>query len=183
MNWVDYAILVIMALSAIISIWRGFMREVLSLLGWIVAFWVALGFGDVVADRLVNHIETPSVRLGAAFALLFVATLMVAGLVNFLIGRLIASTGLTGTDRMLGIFFGLARGIAIVTALVLAAGLTPLPKDPWWSESLFVGHFQDLAVWIKEMLPENFAQHITFGEEASDAEGAIANPPADSATN
>lgn len=179
MNWVDYAILVIMALSAIISIWRGFMREVLSLLGWIAAFWVALSFGDVVADRLVNQIETPSVRLGAAFALLFVATLMIAGLVNFLIGRLIENTGLTGTDRMLGVFFGVARGIAIVTVLVLAAGLTPLPADPWWNESLFVGHFQDLAVWIRKMLPENFARHITFGAETSGAGGTAENPPTD----
>ncbi len=183
MNWVDYAILIIMTLSAIISIWRGFMREVLSLLGWIAAFWVALAFGDGVADRLVNHIETPSVRLGAAFALLFVVTLMIAGVVNFLIGRLIENTGLTGTDRMLGVFFGAARGIAIVTALVLAAGLTPLPADPWWSESLFVGHFQDLAVWIRGMLPEDYARHVTFGAEGNTAGGTSGNPPADTVTN
>jgi membrane protein required for colicin V production len=178
MNWVDYAILVIVAISAIISIWRGFMREVLSLLGWIAAFWVAFAFGRAVAGGLVSYSETPSVRLGAAFALLFVGTLMVAGLANFLIGRLIASSGLTGTDRMLGVFFGLARGMAIVTALVLAAGFTPLPQDPWWHESLFVGHFQDLAVWIKQKLPEDFSRHITFGPEASAMGGAAAEPPA-----
>jgi len=94
---------------------------------------------------------------------LFLATLFAGGLINFLIGKLIKATGLSGTDRMLGIFFGLARGIAIVTVLVLLAGLTPLPKDPWWHESQFIPHFQQLAMILRGLLPPQYAAYFNFG--------------------
>jgi membrane protein required for colicin V production len=162
MIWVDYAILTIIVISALISIWRGFVKEVLSLIGWILAFWVAFSFVHTGAQWLKGYISVPSVRLAVAFTVLFVVTLLVAGVVNFLLGKLVSATGLSGTDRMLGVFFGIGRGAAIVAVLVLLAGTTPLPRDPWWKQSLLIGHFQQMALWARGFLPADLAQHIRY---------------------
>ncbi|HTT07235.1 MAG TPA: CvpA family protein [Gammaproteobacteria bacterium] len=161
--WVDIGILAVIGISTLISLFRGFVREVLSLVAWVAAFWVAITFSPQLADLLTSKISVPSARTFLAFGALFLATLFAGGLINFLIGKLIKATGLSGTDRMLGIFFGLARGIAIVTVLVLLAGLTPLPKDPWWHESQFIPHFQQLAMILRGLLPPQYAAYFNFG--------------------
>ena len=162
MIWVDYAILTIIAISALISILRGFVREALSVLGWIVAVWVSLTFCDEAAVYLVDYISVPSVRIASAFLTLFVACLAVAGVVNFLAGKLVENTGLTGTDRMLGVVFGTVRGAMIVCLLVLLAGFTEVPKDPWWDESMLIKHFESMAVEVRAMLPADVASSISF---------------------
>jgi membrane protein required for colicin V production len=160
--WVDYVIAGIMAFSALISILRGFIREVLSLIGWVAAVVFARLGMEPVADLLVDRIAAPSIRLGVGFVLVFVGTLLVVGVVNFLVGRLISSTGLTGTDRMLGVLFGFARGALIVVVMVMLAGMTPLPKDPWWRASVLLPYFQELALWLRAQLPEDIASLITY---------------------
>lgn len=162
MIWVDYAILGIIGISALVSLVRGFVREAISLASLVIAFWVATQFSAHVGDLLAGKISVPSVRVAVAFGLLFVLTLFLGGLVNYLAGLLVSKTGLSGTDRMLGLLFGILRGAAIVTLLVLAAGLTPLPKDPWWHDSQFIGHFQELAVRLRGLLPPDFASHFSF---------------------
>lgn len=162
MIWVDYAILGIIGISALISLVRGFVREAISLATLLLAFWVATQFSAHVGAMLAGKISVPSVRIGVAFGLLFVLTLFAGGLVNYLAGLLVRKTGLSGTDRMLGLLFGILRGAAIVTLLVLAAGLTPLPKDPWWHSSQFIMHFQAGAVWLRSHLPPDIASHFSF---------------------
>ena len=162
MIWPDIAILVIIGISTIISLFRGFVKEVLSLLAWVVAIWVAYQFSASVAPLLEPFISLPSARQIAAFLLLLVATLLGVGIINFLISKLIESTGLTGTDRALGMIFGVLRGIVIVALLVLLAGATPLPQDPWWHESMFVGHFQSLAELGLQFVPPGLAKHFSF---------------------
>ncbi len=162
MNWADWAIIVILGLSAFLSFWRGFVREALSLLGWLLAFWVAISFNDALATLLVSHITTPSVRLGTAFLILFVGTLIVVGIVNFLLVKLMHLTGLTSTDRMLGIVFGMLRGVAIVIVIVFLASVTAIPEDPWWRESLLLPHFEQLAIRISDYLPEQVTRHFRF---------------------
>lgn len=161
MIWVDYVILGIIGLSALISLMRGFVREALSLVVWVAAFWVAWTFFRELADQL-DWFAVPSVRLGVAFAILFVATLMLGALVNFLVGQLVEKTGLSGTDRLIGVLFGAARGALLVAVLVLLAGLTPFPNDPWWQESQLIGYFQELAVWLKTLLPEDIGERFRF---------------------
>ena len=104
----------------------------------------------------------PSARLALGFLGLFLATLLLGGVVNYLIGKAVDKTGMTGTDRMLGLIFGLARGIVLVAILVLLAGLTPLPQDPWWGESLFIGHFQQLAELLRDLLPPDIAAYFVY---------------------
>lgn len=162
MNWVDYTILAIIGVSALISVLRGFMSEALSLLGWILAFWVALSFTEDLAGFLSGSISVPSLRLAIAFFVLFVATLLLAVLVNFLVGQLVEKTGLTGTDRVLGVVFGVARGVLVVAVLVLLAGLTAFPSDPWWRESMLISHFERLAMQIRGLLPPQVAGYFTY---------------------
>ena len=162
MIWVDYAILTIIGISAFISILRGFIREALSLLGWIIAIWVSLSFAENVAALLVDKISVPSVRTASAFLILFVACLLVAGVVNYLAGKLVEKTGLSGTDRMLGVVFGTVRGAVVVGILVLLAGFTAVPEDPWWDQSILLKHFETMAVELRGFLPPDVAANINY---------------------
>jgi len=162
MVWVDYLIIGIILLSSGISIVRGFIKEVLSLASWALSFWVALTFYPHVATLLTNYIEIPSVRLFSAFMSLFIVTLILAALVNHLISQVVEKTGLSGTDRALGVIFGLVRGVAIVSLLVLLAAATPMPNDDWWQNSLLLEHFEQLAIWLRSFLPADIAEYIHF---------------------
>ncbi len=162
MNWFDLTILAILALSVIVSLFRGLIREVLSLLIWIGAFWLAWTFVDQGADWLQAFIELPSARHLLAFVALFLAALIVGGLINFLVGKMITKTGLGATDRFFGMFFGLGRGVIAVTFLVLFLQATPFSQDPWWNESRLTPQFSKLANWVKKQMPEDMAEYFSF---------------------
>jgi len=163
MIWVDYAILAILFVSALISVLRGFLREALSLAGWILAFWVAFTYSARIGDLLFrSHIDAPSIRQVAGFFVIFALMLLLTAVVMFLVRLLIVKTEISGTDRALGIVFGLARGVVIVCALVLLAGLTAMPRDPWWRESVLLPHFQVLAVELRGLLPHDVAANFRF---------------------
>lgn len=162
MTWVDIAILVIITVSALVSLFRGFLREALSLAGWILAVWISLSFTDEVAARLVDYVELASIRQGIAFLVLFVSVLLATGLVNYFVGLLVDKTGLTGTDRVLGIVFGIARGVLVVVILVVVAGLTDVPEDPWWEESMLLPRFEIIALDIKSALPPDVAERLHY---------------------
>lgn len=160
--WIDVVILALIALSAILSLFRGFVREAVALITWLVALWVAMAFYEDLATILSQWIPVPSAQKITAFAVLFICVLLVGAIINFLAGRLVDKTGLTGTDKMLGIVFGVARGGVIVAILVLLAGLTPLPQDPWWQDSQLLGYFQELALWLRNYLPSEIADNINY---------------------
>ena len=162
LGWPDFILLAIVALSALVSLFRGFIREALALLGWVAAVWIAISFSAPLAALFAGAIELPSMRLALAYLLLFIGTLMVAGILVWLVGLLVEKTGLSGTDRLLGAVFGLARGVIIAAILVLLAGLTPLPRDPWWRESALLPHFQKVAEQLRAALPSEVARYIKF---------------------
>ncbi len=162
MNWADIAILTIIGISALISLFRGFVREVLSLVAWVVAFWVAFRFTTPASQLLTDYVSVETARYVLAFVALLVLSLLVTGIVNHLIAKLIDKTGLTGTDRLLGVVFGTVRGVAIVGVIVFLAGLTPVPRDPWWRESSLMGHFQELALIAISFLPPDLMQHFSY---------------------
>jgi membrane protein required for colicin V production len=162
LHWADVGILALIAVSAVLSLFRGLIREVVALLGWVVAGWVSLKFSPVLAAHFAQFLSVPSLRLAIAFVVLLVGTLVPFGVLNLLLGRLIASTGLGGTDRMLGVVFGIVRGAAIVTLLVMLAGLTPFPRDPWWKGSRLLAEFTRLARLAIAQLPPEFADHFDY---------------------
>ena len=165
MIWIDYAILAIVGISGVISLMRGFIREALSLAGWIAAFWVALAFSGKAAAWLVGYVSVPSVRVGIAFAAIFFGVLLLCGIVLRLAGLLVERTGMSGTDRTLGIVFGVLRGVVITGVLVLLAGLTSLPRDPWWNQSVLLPHLVELADEIRAFLPPDMQQQIRLGPD------------------
>ncbi len=162
LNWADYALIAVVVLSALISVVRGFVREAVALLGWVAAVWIVLTFTAPVSSLFVEHIDVPSMRLATAAVLLFVGTLILSGLFVYLIGLLVDKTGLSGTDRMLGVVFGAARGVIIAAVLVTLAGLTPMPRDPWWQQSVLLPHLEQVAVRLRALLPEDLSSHIDF---------------------
>ncbi len=159
---VDYAIIGIILISTFISLVRGFVKEALSLGGWILAFWVSMSFSAPLSRLLRSGIDDPSLRLIVAFIILFVLSLIATSVINFFISKLVQRTGLTGTDRFLGMIFGFLRGALMVSILVLFAGMSDWPKEPWWNESLLLFRFQAIAVWLSSFLPASVAPSIHF---------------------
>lgn len=171
MIWPDYAILATIAISVLVGFLRGFIKEVFSLAIWAAAFLVAYQYGGDVASLMEDHVSLPSARAAMGFAGLFIMVLLVGGLISYLVGRLVESTGLTGTDRLLGGVFGAARGLALVIGVLIVAGFTPIPADPWWKESALISRMMPLVDWAVEFLPENVRDHLDFEPELeSDAE-------------
>ncbi|MGD8176455.1 CvpA family protein [Marinimicrobium sp. ARAG 43.8] len=155
MNWADWTILSILLVSSLISIKRGFVKEALSLVTWIVAFVIAMLFSDRLAVLLTDLIPTPSIREVVAFVALFAATLIVGAMVNYLIGELVRMTGLSGTDRLLGMIFGLARGLLVVMALlILLPTIIPMEQDEWWRESALIPQFLAFEGWARALAGE-----------------------------
>jgi membrane protein required for colicin V production len=160
MNWVDYVIIGIIALSAIIGLARGLIREVLALGVWIAALLAAWFLYRPVAEQLTPWLETPSLRMGSAVVLIVVGVLILGAVVGWVLSLLVEKTGLTGTDRLLGMVFGAGRGAVVVALLVFLASLTPLVQDPWWTQSELLPTFQLLADAMLDLVPPEVTQRI-----------------------
>ncbi len=162
MNWADITIISIIAISVVISLFRGFVREVLSLVAWVAAFWVAAQFAVQAGALLEPYLTIHSARVVLGFVGVLVLTLLAAGLINHLIGKIIEGTGLSATDRTLGALFGVVRGAAIVVIGVLAAGLTTVTAEPWWQQSRTIAPFETAALIIVDWLPPDLAKNFSF---------------------
>lgn len=172
MNWPDYAILAVIAVSVLVGALRGFIKEVFSLVVWSAAFLVAYYFAGDVADLMEDAVTLPSARTAMGFAGLFIAVLLLGGLANYLLSRLVEKTGLSGTDRLLGGVFGAARGLVLIIAVLLVAGFTPIPADPWWKESRTIQRMMPLVNWTAAFLPESVSEHLDFEPEEKAEEKA-----------
>lgn len=149
---IDYIIIGIIAFSILVSLLRGFVREVLSLGSWVVAFIVASQFYPYLAAYL-TQIESMYIRNGTAIGILFVLTLIVGAIVNYVISQLVDKTGLSGTDRVLGAIFGLVRGALIVAALLFFMDtFTNFEQTDWWKESQLIPYFGFIIEWFFQQL-------------------------------
>ncbi len=153
MNEADWTIIGVVVVSGLISLKRGFVKEALSLVTWIVAIIIAVVFKEQLALLLTDYITTPSLRDVAAIAILFISTLLVGGLLNFMISQLIEATGLSGTDRFLGLLFGALRGIAVVlAALLFVPKFLPVSEDVWWQQSVLIPEILKLeSIYVEIM--------------------------------
>ena len=162
MIWVDYTIIGLILVSSVIGLLRGLIREAFSLVIWVFAIWVGLTFSREFSSFLEGLIDYPSARIAAAFAVLFFITLILGALISYLLGELVKKTGLTGSDRFAGMIFGIARGLVVVAIIIMLAGLTPLPEDPWWKESVLIPPFQTFAVWLRDHIPSGMAGYVNY---------------------
>ncbi len=164
MIWVDWVLIAIVGLSVLVGLWRGFIREVFSVAVWVLAIWVAFRYSGIAAGWLEAWVDLPSARAIIGFVGLLVITLMIGGLAGWLLGRLVDSTGLGGTDRMIGMLFGILRGLVMVVVIVLVARFTPFPEDPWWKESRLLPYFERLAEHSVQWLPQNLQDMLENAE-------------------
>lgn len=159
MTWIDYLILGIIVVSALVSLFRGFLRETVSLLAWIIGFWLALRFARSVGG-LFGFIHTPSIRVVVGFIILFVFVLLLGAAANFFIGKLVKRSGASTADRVLGVIFGLIRGVVIVVVLALVAGLTVLPHTESWRKSRLAPYAETLAYDMQKLLPASVRRDL-----------------------
>lgn len=160
MNWADYVIIAVLALSVLIGLWRGLIAEVLALAVWVAAFWVAWLLGPRLAAAFEPVIDVPSVRVILGYVVCFVAVLLLGMLLKFVIDRLVEGTGLSGSDRLLGMLFGLVRGAFLVALLVFLLGFTPFTRDPWWQRSQLLPTFVTAANWLGQQLPDSVHRYL-----------------------
>ncbi|WP_335911993.1 MULTISPECIES: CvpA family protein [Shewanella] len=159
MVWIDYAIIIVIGLSTLISLIRGFAKEAMSLVVWFAAFFIASQFYQDLAVH-ITQINDEVLRNGVAITILFVVTLIVGALVNYLIGQLVSKTGLSGTDRILGLCFGALRGALIVSAILFFMdAFTGAPKTDWWQGSQLVPEFGVVIQWFFDYL-ENTSSFV-----------------------
>ncbi len=162
MTWLDYTVIGIAAVSIAWGIWRGLVREIISLLGWVIAFLAASLFAGPLSVHMPDSVQTPELRAVGAFIVIFVAALVVTTLLGIVLSHLVKAVGLGALDRTLGGMFGVARGVLVIVALALLAGLTTAPLQPWWRDSLSGGALAAAAMALKPWLPPTFAGRLRY---------------------
>lgn len=158
----DYLVLFVLICSVVISTLRGLVKEILSLLSWIVSFVVANAYAEGLALLLPDMIPGNTTRLIVAFISLFIGVRLLMGLLTMAIDAVVKASGLTLVDRGLGGVFGLGRGIVFVLAAVLLCGMTAIPQQPFWKNALLSPLAETAALTVKPFLPGDFARHIQF---------------------
>ncbi len=162
MNGFDYAIIILMLLSIGVGIIRGAMREVMNIIGWVLAFIVAHAFAADLAPHFSDWVGEPVVRMVLAWTAIFAVVVIVASLVASLLSEVVKKLGLTTLDRGVGALIGLARGLLILLALTLALGMTSVPQSPLWKNAVLTPWLEVAAMHARAVLPIAIAEKIRF---------------------
>ena len=162
MTWLDYAVFGVLIVSMVWSALRGVVREIISLAGWVMAFLAASLFAGPLALALPAMIPGEAMRVLVAYIAVFAVVLLIAGLTGLLLSKLVKFAGLGAADRLLGALFGLARGAVLVLVLALMAGLTSVPRQPVWKDSVVGEPLAAVALTLKPWLPETFAGRLRY---------------------
>ena len=160
MNGVDTAILVITTLSFLFGLWRGLIKEVLSLLTWVAALIVARLYSEALSELLVNIIDSSSIRYVSAFAIIFIVVMMLGTFLNYLMSKLLTITGLKFADRLLGGVFGVARGVIIVLVILFISGLF-LSETEQWQQSTLIPYGLWMTEWLRMFVGDTNSVYLT----------------------
>jgi|TARA_B110000977_G_scaffold145984_1_gene185172 membrane protein required for colicin V production len=162
LTYFDYAVIAIVGLSVVVSMMRGAVKEMLAILGWIAAFYVAKAYSPLLATFLPEGIPTEALKTLIAFVILLIAVLFLNGLITMAISGVISKVGLGWINRFLGMLFGFAKGLLISCVLVLLAGLTSLPKEQMWTDAVLSEPLEMLVKSALPWLPESVSKHAKF---------------------
>jgi membrane protein required for colicin V production len=161
MTWFDYAVIAITSLSVLLAVYRGVVREIAALAGWAAAFVLSGLFAQDLARWLPLDVS-PMLKAVIAYLVIFLGVLLLSGLAGMLLAGLFRVAGLGFTDRAVGALFGIVRGALIVFVVVMMAGLTSLPKEPFWREAVLSGPIETAVLVAKPALPKDLAQRIRY---------------------
>ncbi len=174
----DLMVVVVVGLSLLIATLRGFVRSAVSLAAWVLALLLTLRFGPDVAASLGSLQLPPGATQALGYGLTFLAVVIAGSLAGLLLARLLQAVGLGPLDRLLGALFGLARGLLLVLAGTLVAGVTDVPKQDWWQNSILAPHFAAAALSMRPYLPRDWADRLDYSAAGSlpTAPGPAAGP-------
>ena len=158
----DYAVIAIVALSLVLGLWRGVVSEMMALAAWVLAFMAALEFGAQSGQAVFAGIADPAVRALAGCALVFVGVLVAMSVVRLAVRSMVKALGLSLSDRLLGMFFGLARGVLVVMILVAVGGMTAAPQQIWWKQATLAPPLQTAVLAARPWMPDDLAKRIRF---------------------
>jgi membrane protein required for colicin V production len=161
MTWLDYAVLVVLVASILWGVWRGLVHEVVSVASWVLAFLAANMFAGAMADLLPASMA-PEVRVLVSFVVVFIVVLIACTIVGHVLSKMMKVAGLGPLDRTLGGVFGLARALVILLAFALVAGLTALPRQPAWRNSVSGEPLSRGALALRPWLPKSFADRLRY---------------------
>jgi len=161
MTWFDYAVVTVLGLSVALAVFRGVVREITALAGWIAALILSGLFAQDLARWLPTGLSL-TLRAVVAYVVIFLGVLLLSGLIGLLLAKLFHAAGLGFTDRAVGALFGLVRGALIVFVGVMLAGLTNLPKEPFWRDAALSGPVETAVLAAKPALPKDLAQRIRY---------------------
>jgi membrane protein required for colicin V production len=158
----DYAVFFIIAVSVLVSLMRGAVKEFLSIAAWVLAFYVAQNYASLLIPLLPEAIPSEMLKMMAAFLILFLAVLFISSLISIAITSLLSKVGIGWFNRLVGALFGLAKGLLIVCVLVFLAGMTQLPKDALWTNAMLSAPLEALVKSLMPLLPPSLTQYVSF---------------------
>ncbi len=161
MTGFDYAVLSVLGLSLLLALMRGFVRELVSMIGWVAAFVLSTMFARTIAVMLPESLG-PLLSSLLAFLVIFILVWVLSGFVGLILSKLVQAAGLGWSDRALGGVFGLVRGLVIVVVTVMLGGLTPLPQEAFWRNAMLAAPIETAVIAMKPLLPDGLAQRIRF---------------------
>lgn len=164
--WVDLAIIAIIGLSVLTGLIRGFVKELIALAVWILAFWLAFHYSQDLDPWLQKYIQDKTARTVTAFILILISTLIAGGIVNAMLSFILKRSGLSGTDRILGMGFGFIRGVFIVALIMVVIQMTSLPHEEYSKESKLYAQFDPLVNWLSASMPDFINKVKTFNKES-----------------
>jgi membrane protein required for colicin V production len=154
LQWVDIAIVSVIGLSVLTGLFRGFVKELVALCVWVLAFWFGYTYCQSLDPWLTSYVKDQSARTAIGFVIIFFAVLLIGGVINALLSFILKRAGLSGTDKTLGMVFGFLRGVFIVALIMVAIKMTSLPYVQYSKESILYAHFEPIVGLIYDHLPE-----------------------------
>lgn len=162
MTGFDYVALGIVGLSLLFGLWRGVVGEIIALVAWVLAIFAAVEFGATVGSAAFAGLADPALRTLAGCVVIFVGVLVIMALFRMVIRSMVKALGLSVSDRILGMIFGLVRGLLVCMVLVGLGGMTSAPLQPWWRQATLAAPLETAVLATKPWLPDDLAKRIRF---------------------
>ena len=161
LNWVDYIIIGVVTLSVFTGLFRGFVKELIALCVWVIAIWLGVTYSEMLSPWVKPYFENKTACFAAGFVLILLATLFAGAIINAIFGLILRRTGLSGTDRVLGMGFGFVRGVFIVALVMVVLNMTSVGKEKYILQSDLYPHFQPIVGWMNRLMP-TFIKKVGF---------------------